>query len=94
VGICHGQHVESFVELLLGQLLAVDEAELDDGLADGDAVGERLLRGFGGVLVPDVLVQRCDDRRGGLGVLPAPCLVSGDAVDATVSQQPRDGCAR
>src|SRR5947209_9760803 len=63
VRIRHPQHVQRLVQLLLGQPLAVDEAEIDDGLSDRDAVGQRLLRRLRGVLVADVGVQRSDDRR-------------------------------
>jgi hypothetical protein len=63
VRIRHRQHVERLVELSLGEPLSVDETEVDDRLPDRDAVGERLLRDFRGVLVADVLVERRDDRR-------------------------------
>ena len=40
-----------------------DVAALDHDLADGLALGERLLRDLGGLLVAEVAVQRGDDRR-------------------------------
>ena len=70
-GVGHALHVEGLVELLLGELAALDVAQREHGLADRGAVGERLLGDLRGVLVADVLVERGDDRRRGLGVLRA-----------------------
>lgn len=36
VAVGHGENVEALIELLLGEVLAVDEAEVDDGFADSD----------------------------------------------------------
>src|SRR5690606_27524780 len=43
----HRQHVESAVELRRGDVATLDEAELDDRLAVGDALLPRVLRALG-----------------------------------------------
>src|SRR3954447_6169146 len=62
-GVSHRQDVEGFVELLLGELALLDVAALHDHLPDRLPLGEGLLGDLGSLLVPDVLVQRRDDRR-------------------------------
>ena len=50
---CHRIDIERRVELLLGEVAALDEAHRDHGLADRGAVLERLLGDLGGLLVAD-----------------------------------------
>src|SRR5947209_19034820 len=42
-GVRHREDVEGGVQLLQGDLAAVDEAEVDDGLAHGDALRDGVL---------------------------------------------------
>ena len=64
----HRQDVEGGVELLAGELAGLDETALEHDRLDRLALLERLLGDRGRLLVADVLVQRGDDRRRGLGV--------------------------
>jgi hypothetical protein len=59
----HGENVERRIQLLLGQTAVGDVAVLDNDLTDGLALFECLLSDGGSVLITDVAVQRCDDRR-------------------------------
>src|SRR5688572_25253900 len=59
----HGENVECRIQLLLGQTAVGDVTVLDNDLTDGLALLERLLGDGGSVLITDVAVQRCDDRR-------------------------------
>ena len=68
-------------------------AALDDDLADGATLLDRLLRHGGRGLVADVAVERGDDRRRALGQLPGALDVGLDAVDAAVGEQPADVAA-
>ncbi|OEI69339.1 ribosomal protein S5 [Curtobacterium sp. ER1/6] len=85
----HAQHVEGAVELLLGDLAALDVAEGDDGLADGDALGDGVLRHLGGGLVPDHPVERGHDRRRRLGERAGPLEVRLEPVDRLVGEDAR-----
>src|SRR5262245_39359294 len=58
----HRQHVESTIQLLQRQFVA-DQPPVDDGLADGLLLLERLLGHRRGLLVADRRIQRGDDRR-------------------------------
>ena len=53
----HGAYVESLVQLLLGEVAALDVPHLEHLLADRPALLERRLRDLGRLLVADVLVQ-------------------------------------
>src|SRR5437764_2779782 len=84
----HFQHIECLVQLSTGHRARLDVPALDDDLADGAPLGERLLGHRGRLVVPEVAVERRDDRRRTLGVLPHPRLVRFDAGDAAVGEQP------
>jgi hypothetical protein len=62
-------------------------ATFHDDLADRLALGERLLRDAGRLLVAEVGVERRDDRRRSLRVLAQPVGVRGDTVDASVREE-------
>src|SRR5690606_26622683 len=85
----HAQHVESLVELCLGDLAPLDVAELDHGLADRDALLDRVLGDLGRGLVADHAVERRDDRGGGLRVGAGLLDVRLDARDRAVREHAR-----
>src|SRR6266568_606181 len=85
----HLQHIECRVQLLRGELARIEVSALDDDLPDRAAFGERLLGHRGRLVVPEVPVERRDDRGRTLGVLPHPRLVRLDTRDAAVGEQPR-----
>ncbi|SED64733.1 UDP-N-acetylglucosamine 2-epimerase (non-hydrolysing) [Ruania alba] len=61
-GVRHRGDVERLIEHLGGDLAPLDVPEVLDGLPDRDALGHRVLGDLRGRLVPDVPVQRGDDR--------------------------------
>src|SRR5690606_23807708 len=73
-------------ELLLGEVAALDVAELQHDLTDRLAFGDGLLGDLRGRLVPDQPVQRRHHGRRRLGVLLAALDVRRDAGDATVGE--------
>src|SRR5699024_1061653 len=75
------ENVQTFVQLFLGQLLTVDKAHVDDGLADGLALCQRSLGDLRGGFVADGGVQRGDNGRGGLGQLLHVLLVGNNAIN-------------
>src|ERR1700682_3023194 len=82
----HRQHVEPPIELLQRQFVA-DQAPVDDRLADGLLLLERLLGHRGGLLIADRRIQWGDDGRRGLGQLAQARLVGDKAVDAALGEQ-------
>ncbi|BAC17880.1 hypothetical protein [Corynebacterium efficiens YS-314] len=89
VGVGHRENVQTLVQLLLGQLLTVDKAHVDDGLADGLALCQRSLGDLRGGFVADCGVQRSDNGRGGLGQLLHVLLVGNNAVNQAGGEHAR-----
>src|SRR5699024_12842667 len=59
--VCHCHHIERLIELLGGDVAALDIPERFHRLADSEVLRDRMLSDLRRRLVPDDLVQRCDD---------------------------------
>src|SRR5699024_6057636 len=89
VGVSHCQHVETLIQLFLGQLVTVDEAEVDNSFANGDAFSQCVLSHLCCILVADCRVQWGHDGWGRLSEVLHTLSVWLNAVDQALSEDAR-----